>query len=268
MKYILWLLAILITSTVQAEPLTFTFGNDWFAPNGVDRWLTNEMTLHYGNFGIGNEIYTPKAKRSKEIPFGDRPWDGYSYAEYSYENKLTEQQKRVLISRLGLIGSASGSDSLQKWFHNDLDFGADPQWVAQNPSQLAIDLTLLKETNEPLESVIGHTDLVQSYGVRAGNVIDEIFLDQELRKSFFKDVYFFGGIQGRAVAFNTFLDGRMFEEDKYTIQREWFVAAGRLGVKAQFNNWTVGYMYQYLTEEFRGQDGRHLYGEITLGYQF
>lgn len=264
---ILSVICLLLTNTALADTASITFSNDIFAPSGQDRWLTNQVVIQYEDWAVGNDIYTPTHKRNTEIPYGDRPWDGYSYIQHTDKWTVVEGQERILTERLGVIGEGSGSKGLQRFVHDDLGLGSHPTWVGQNPTQPAIDFIYTFKTTEYLNSAIGPARLIQQYGARVGNVNDSLFLDQELNKDITRYLTIFGGLNGQIVAFNTHLDGRMFEDDVYTIDKEWFVASGRLGFKVKISNFTIGYSYKYLTEEFKGQKGRHLYGEVYLGIE-
>lgn len=267
--FLLIMLSVLaFITTVRAEPFRLNFENDWFSPGGQDRWLTNAFDIHYGEWGIGNEMYTPLDKKSPEIPYGDRPWDGYSYLEHESIEKVAFGEENVFIKRIGALGHASGTDRLQQWVHDDLGLGAHPTWAGQNPSQVAVDMIYFRRNREYLQSVIGDSRMTTLYGARVGNVVDEVFLDQELTKHFFKHMYVFGGVRASTVAFNTHLDGRLFDDNTYTIDKNWFVAEGRLGLDFRYDNWFVGYTWTYLTEEFKGQDGRHLMGNVHFGFNF
>lgn len=271
-------LVVLFPTLLKAEPYKFTFANDFFARNGKDRWLTNQMMLEVGAWGLSNEMYTPKDKRSKELPDGDRPYDGYSFIQYTKKWEIAQGERNILKSRIGTLGEWSGSREIQTWFHDDMGWGVHPEWVGQNPPAVALDFILSRQNVSYLQSVFGDTSAITEYGARVGNVVDELFLDQELRKHFFKYLYIFGGIRGQAVLFNTHLDGRLIDEhlikgyetDVYTVDKQPFVASARLGVELYFpqSEFFISYTYKYLTEEFKGQDGRHLYGSIELGTKF
>lgn len=272
MERIILALLLLLPYSVLAQALTFK--NDFFAPGGSDRWLTNDVRISYHDWAIGSEMYTPTDKRSAAIPEGDRPWDGYTYAERRFDishwdTKPLALERRFLTLRVGAIGEASKAKRLQKWMHNDLGFGSDPQgWDTANPSELAVDGEYEHEIRGRLTSWVGIIDSVQSYGVRAGNVRVSTWLDQEIQRGFDYDDWTFrtiAGIRGEGVAYNTFLDGRMFHDDVYTVERQPFVATARAGIEVHRKSWFLRYIYSYMTEEFEGQDGRHLFGTIEVG---
>lgn len=263
-----FLLGLWLVSEVLAEPFNFSLGNDFLIPNGRDRWLTNIFSVEYGNWAFGNEIYSPTNKKSEAIPYGDRNWDGYSYLQEKEKWPIAFGQERELISRIGFVGNDSGSKSLQRFVHDDLGLGQHPSWVGQNPSEMTADFILLRRSREYLQSAVGDSRLTQEYGARFGNVVDELFLDQELRKHFFKHLFIYGGLRGKAVAYNTHLDGRLFRDNVYTVDKQWFVAEGRLGFEYRTPEYWFSYTYKYLTEEFQGQDGRHLYGTFNVGFDW
>jgi lipid A 3-O-deacylase len=275
MRIFLALLTLCLTlaaaAPCNAEPFEFTLMNDVMRPENKDRFLTNSASIKVGAWRIGNDMYSPRDKRSEEIDTGDRPWDGYSYIEHEGIESLAFGQEFRLRTRLGMVGKNSGSEAMQKFVHNDLGMGVPPTWAGQNPSEATIDVIASKRTREYIQSLFGDSALTQEYGGRAGNVNISLFLDQELRKHFFKSLYFYAGLRGDIVAYNTHLNGRMFHDNSYTVDPQWFVASGRAGIEyysPSWNHYFISYGYVYLTEEFKGQEGRHSYGVLTLGKRF
>lgn len=245
----------------------FNIKNDWAVPTGHDRFLSNQFEISVGQWTFSNSMYTPIDKDNEEIPYGDRPWDGYSYLQYEIVRKTAFGEEIVLESRLGVVGQAAGSEALQKFIHDDLGKGVHPTWAGQNPSEPTVDLVLSRRTREYIQSIVGDSALRNEFGVRFGTVNDSIFIDQELRKHFFKHLYPYVGVRAEGVLYNTHLDGRLFQHNDYTIDKEWFVATARAGVELYYpeSGWFFDYHYEYLTQEFKGQDGRHSYGSLTFG---
>lgn len=268
---VLWL-TFAFASIVYAEPFQFAIKNDFVIPGGLDRFLSNAIYVKRGAFAFGNEMYTPTNKRSLDIDTGDRPWDGYTFIERESRKRLGHGQELRTLSRVGVVGRLSGSEALQKTVHNDLGLGSPPSWIGQNPSEYVIDTIVSKRSVRYLQSIVGDTSLTEEFGARFGTVNVSAFLDQEIRKHFGRYLYFYAGLRGDAVAYNTHLDGRMFRRDNlYTVDREWFVATGRAGFELYFPRWHhafISYGYSYVTEEFEGQRGRHSYGELSFGTKF
>jgi len=282
MKKIIFLLLFLFSLPLHADEFNFVFANDFFAPDGKDRWLTNDIRLEYktdyAEFALGSEMYTPTDKQTIGAPVGDRPWDGYTYLEiggamptaFLFDRiHLGDGEKRNIKFRLGALGLASGSEVLQDFIHNELGFGSDPSWDTINDSTPALEVIYSHDSERPIHSYIGDGLLKSSYGIRAGNVIDEIFLNQEIHRILFDSIDGFIGMEGKGVLFNTFLDGRMFANDVYTVDTRHFVASAKFGfIFTIMKHYILTYEYKYITEEFKNQPSRHLYGTITLGYKW
>ena len=261
---------LIVTSYAKAEPWSVTWENDYPVPRGLDHNYTNGFKFKYGSWAFANEMYSPLNKKNPEPPYGDRPWAGYTYIESEDIKTLNFGEEVILKSRYGLVGEASGTEALQKFVHDDLGAGAHPTWAGQNPSEATIDFIYSKRTRDYVQSLVGNSILKQEYGVELGNVKDLIFLDQELRKHFFKYFYPYVGLRGEAIAYNTHLDGRLFQDNEYTIDKNWFVAKARFGFEFYFpeSDFFLDYHYEYSTEEFSGQVGRHSFGSLTVGYKF
>lgn len=267
------ILSLCAAITLKAEPLKIDWANDVGIPGGRDRWLTNAFEIGYGDFTLGQEIYTPTDKRSKDLPEGDRPWDSYLYLQHTEILPVAFGEETVIKSRVGGIGDYGYGKEVQTFVHDTLtDWGrpqVHPEWVGVNPAQIAGEVIISRRSREYLQSVVGDSRLTQEYGARIGNVNDSLFLDQELRKHFFKHLDIYAGAKVEAVAFNTHLDGRMFVGDVYTVDdTNWFIASGRLGIEWKTESWGIGYEYTYKTEEFDNQDDRHIFGTIKLSYEF
>lgn len=249
---------------------TFTIKNDYVIPGGLDRNLTNAFEIKSDKWAIGNQMRTPSDKKNPLPPIGDTPWDGYSYLEYETDKPIALGEKVILQSRLGIVGKASGTEALQKFIHDDLGAGAHPTWAGQNPSEPTLDFILSKQNRDYIQSILGDSQTINRYGIQFGTVRDSAFIDQELRKHFYSYFYPYVGLRGEAVLYDTHFDGRLFQSNEYTIDKEWFVATARIGIELYFpeSDWFVDYHYEYVTQQFKGQDGRHSYGSVSFGYKF
>lgn len=247
--------------------------NDFFTPGNLDRWKTNAIRVAFDTWTFGHEMYTPQNKREAGVPFGDRPWDGYVYIGRKLREEISPNQRRSFEFRIGQVGAGSYAGELQRFVHNDLGFGTDPKgWETQNATEKTFDAIYTHESELPLINRFVSGLLHNRYGVRAGNVVSEFFLDQELERGLIQDGYTltaFVGVGGRVVLYNTFLDGRLFRENLYArSDRTWFVSDIRAGLEASYQGAGLRYEYKYLTEEFGAQDGRHLFGAISFFFDF
>lgn len=268
---ILFAALCIFTNTCLADRFTVDWANDFVVPHGLDRWLSNGVEFSYensdGGWSFGNEMYTPDDLRNMGIPTGDRNWDGYTYLEKSLWWPSAQSDKRRIAIRLGAVGNASGSRWLQQFVHRDIGLGTFPTWATTNPSEPAAEIIYSHHNYNTLDTFIGISQLETAYGVRVGNVITQAFLSQSLRRGF-DAFYAVAELEGRAVLYNTFLDGRLFQDNVYTVDRVPFVAEFSAGLGTNISCYTIELVYRYLTEEFENQDGRHVFGDLRVSYNW
>ena len=109
-RFLSQVLCVFCYTFAHASPTTFQIANDIVIPGGLDRWLTNEFKLskQYDDYtyAFSNEMYTPTSKKSEEIPYGDRNWDGYSYFEVTKRKPIVFGENKTYSFRVGAVGEA------------------------------------------------------------------------------------------------------------------------------------------------------------------
>jgi len=260
------LLSVILLPSLAFGDCSFKWENDYVKPGGLDHNYTNGVTLRCGKWSVVNEMYTPTEKNSELVDTGDRPWDGITYMQHENKWDIRSGEAVVLKTRIGVVGKASGTQALQQTVHDDWGWGEHPTWAGQNPTEPTLSLVLSKRNREYLQSIIGDSMIENEYGVEVGNVKDRLFLCQTLQKHFYKYIYPYAGLCGEAVLYNTHLDGRLFSENSYTVNKNWFVAEARAGIRLYFPGlgFSVDYAYKYRTEEFDRQIGRHTFGALEF----
>jgi lipid A 3-O-deacylase len=79
--------------------------------------------------------------------------------------------------------------------------------------------------------------------------------------------YLFGGVEGRAVARNIFLDGNTFS-DSHSVDKHHFVADINGGLALTYDRYRMSYTMVYRTKEFEGQDDPAVFGAVSFGVRF
>jgi len=79
--------------------------------------------------------------------------------------------------------------------------------------------------------------------------------------------YLFGGIDGRAVARNIFLDGNTFT-DSHSVDKEPLVADVNLGFALTYDDYRFAYTTNYRSREFDGQDNTSVFGSVSVSTRF
>lgn len=250
---------------------------------------------------LGQNIYTP-ADISRVPPDpADRPYAGWSYLELSFISK-TGLVMDTLTIQAGMIGRASQADEVQRAIHEWLDDERPAGWNHQLQNEFGLNVVYERKWRlyaRHLDHWLG-VDLVPHAGFSLGNVqtcanagfttrlgfnlphdfgvslirgasppngpIDDgdPRLAQGGRWSFFA----FGGIDGRAMARNIFLDGNTFR-DSPSVDREYLVGDAFYGLGVVFGGrWQLTYTEVVRSREFKGQDRKNYFGSITLSRAF
>lgn len=80
-------------------------------------------------------------------------------------------------------------------------------------------------------------------------------------------VYVFAGIEGRALAWNSFLDGNIWR-DSHSVNKKHGVAELSAGLVMAYKDWRIAYTHIYRSKEFDGQNKAQNYGSVMVGYAF
>ena len=79
--------------------------------------------------------------------------------------------------------------------------------------------------------------------------------------------FVFGGVDGRAVGRDIFLDGNTFR-DSASVDKKNFVGDAYYGFGVILGTWQLTYTEAVRTIEFRGQDDQSYFGSVTLSKTF
>ena len=79
--------------------------------------------------------------------------------------------------------------------------------------------------------------------------------------------YLFGGLEGRLVGRNIFLEGNSFRKSA-NVEPHRVVADANLGIAVQFGNTELSYTHVFRSPEFQGQRGIAQFGSLSLSYRF
>ena len=76
-----------------------------------------------------------------------------------------------------------------------------------------------------------------------------------------------GGVNGRAVAHDIFLDGNTFR-DSHSVDKEYWVGEAELGGGVRWGRLKLSYTHTLRTEQWRGQGDVQYIGSVALSYAF
>jgi len=246
-------------------------------------------------YAAGQSIYTPEDTETVDLLPDQHPYAGWLYAEHSViaVDRLSFQR---LTTQVGVVGPSAGAENAQNSYHEWIGGREVRGWRNQLEDEFGFAATyekgrVLFDTPElfGLES-----DATLIAGATAGNVLTEGKIGGMVRfgrnlasdagpprvrpalagggffdKSVGSSWYVFVGAQGRAVAWNIFLDGNSFAGDREPqVERRQFVADLQAGAVARIGRVQFAYQFVTRTEEFETQTERQAFGAISAAVAF
>jgi hypothetical protein len=152
------LILMIVTGTkaLQAQSIGLTTENDAYLLKKEDAYYTNGLFFHYSyakpgkltsrrihQFTIGQKIFTPLFRNTRTPADIDRPYAGYSFAQFSQTRFSGEKTVFQWSGTLGIIGPASGGEGLQNTYHRWLNFAEFRGWKYQINNQLVLNAAAL-----------------------------------------------------------------------------------------------------------------------------
>jgi lipid A 3-O-deacylase len=272
---------------------------DWVY--SFSHWLpAMGMDIEAPRFGyaLGQSIYTPANLRTSSLMSGDRPYAGYLYFGIYIQRRGTMGTVPVLDTAeldVGLIGPESFARNTQSWWHGIGEWVQPQGWDNQLRTEPGLTLKLNRQWKlsptkpedgwgfEVIPHVgvsVGNVTTFASAGamVRAGYNIPDDFGVQNIdslatqyggrnSKTPLWGGYVFAGVDGRAIAHNSFLDGNLWQRS-HSVHKEPFVGDFKAGAVLNFRYFDVGATFIMRSREFKGQSKNDRFGGITLNAKF
>ena len=282
------------------------FRLSWFEAGAIPPdWITNIGELYPGfrlndttsvTFSIGQNLYTPQDISIATAQPNGRPWAAWLYGSAGLTT-ITDSHIDELEMALGVVGPWALGRQTQKFVHEHISNSPEPKgwdnqldneiggyfsWQRRWPNFVATRLDHVWLTTTPnigmtLGTVYTHAEAGLNFRLSPKS---EMISDTPLRvrPAMPGTGYFpipkndwswsvFGGINGRAVGRNIFLDGNTFE-DSPSVDKKRFVYDINAGFDVTYGQNRFSYTLVRRSKEFQGQDETSVFGAISLSRRF
>jgi lipid A 3-O-deacylase len=253
----------------------------------------NETTSVY--YSLGQNLYTPRNILVKNPDPRDRPYAAFLYGSMGMSTVEKNHLDSVELTA-GVVGPMALGKGTQKFVHDLIGSDNPSGWDYQLDNEPGLMVSLQRMWPEMYSAEIGglHFRTSPYAGGTLGNIYTYastgvIFqlvpreykwqgAPRRVRPAMAGSGYFsvpedefswsvFGGLEGRAVGRNIFLDGNSFSDSR-SVDKKYLVGDANIGVAFTYGNTQLTYTLNWRSEEFHGQDKPDLFGSVGLGYRF
>ncbi len=263
------------------------------------RWLTRAgpEAEFRTRFALGQNLYTPEDIESTDLVADDRPYAGWLHADVAVAAREGRNWTEATLS-IGMVGPAAQGEELQRWFHGIIGSPIPEGWDHQLANEPALLLGVQRSWGEvrpprPLPVLGGlgvDWDFVPHGDVAVGNVFTHVALGGVLRlgNSLAGNLgpprirptaaggdlggrggtvawSVFGGLTGRYVLRNIFLDGNTFA-DSHSVDKIPVVGDAWFGIAAAHRGLRVAFVHTMRSPEFRTQRRPDHFGSVSVAF--
>lgn len=264
----------------------------------------------FGTLFIGQDLYTPSDISIPYLMVNDRPYAAWLYggARFATRKNRDDVNERLPWVKQaadyasielsgGVVGPWAQGNEIQTWFHDLIHYQRPKGWANQIPNEVVVDASYYRSLSLRLigdEHKVFSFDVDPFFNANLGTVYVHggagiaavAGLNHKLGATPRRESYsapltrtqtdrsweaaFFGSIEERAVAWNSFLDGPMFDDnpDTHTVDKKNLLWHSEIGLLLRYRCLVASYIYVIRSAEFRGQDGNHPYGSARIGLEF
>lgn len=255
-----------------------------------------EGDIKGGGYSFGQKMFTPADVEASATVKDDRPYAGWLYWSSSVasviKNKPQQREMNAFEITFGVVGPSSQAGYMQNEFHRLIGSEVSNGWKNQLKDELGVVATYVRKSeyfsslNNGLEyswsphrvAALGNVYTYAGVGMmfRFGQHLKNDIGPPNISPgfpgaSFFSAAkegrgwYVFGGVEGRAMAQNIFLDGNTFQES-LRVKKERFVLDFQYGIAYQYRNVRVSFSNIVRSKEFEQQQGYAAFGAINVSF--
>jgi hypothetical protein len=291
----------------QGTVLSLVEENDKFAPTNKDRYYTQGLRLSFNSdenhyWALTQEINTPSDTNNSIPPDTDLPYSGALYLAYGYGTVLERGGRRDCLFtaefQLGVIGPASGAQTVQNKFHDLVGISHPAGWDYQLPNEPAMNLNLEFKRRFDLDGAHRNLrDLIARGQLQLGTLRTEVVLGVQYRWGWDLDrswghgtirhsnayqpvegfnlptdgpmisSWFFLDAQTEVIVRNYATDGTNFVNSR-SVTRRPVVLQLSAGTTFHFYHLSGTYFLSLRTKDFETQEDFHCFGGLKADIKF
>lgn len=270
----------------------------WLAEHTPDLWSKPFATRIGVN--LGQNIYTPTDITVTTLQPQDRPYAGLLYTSLLLQKRGTTDGGTPVLDNwridLGVIGQASQAEEAQNTVHRVRNLGTANGWAHQLKTEPALALRFQRTWRWaqgggpdgwgwdflPAAALsLGNIGTYAAFGgqVRAGwrlpgdfgvQIIDSTgapSMGRTRAEDTRRGIFAFAGGEGRAMAYNAFLDGNLWRASHH-VSKFPLVVDTKFGVVYSGRRFDVSLAQIFRTKEFVGQQELDAYGALSLSVKW
>ena len=281
--------------------------NDKFAPTNKDRYYTQGLRLSFNTdenhyWALTQEINTPSDTNNSNPPDTDLPYSGALYLTYGYGTVLERGGRRDCLFtaefQLGVVGPASGAQTVQNRFHDLVGIAHPAGWDYQLPDEPAMNLNLEFKRRFDLDGGKRNLrDLIARGQLQLGTLRTEVVLGVQYRWGWDLDrswghgtirhsnayqpvegfnlptdgpmisSWFFLDAQTEVIVRNYATDGTNFVNSR-SVTRRPVVLQLSAGTTFHFYHLSGTYFLSLRTKDFETQEDFHCFGGLKADIKF
>ena len=248
-------------------------------------------------YALGQSLYTPDDITVKNPPKNAQPYAAWLHASVGLLSERNGRRDQIALS-LGIVGPAALGEITQKTVHRIVGSPQPKGWDTQLDDEPAVLLLYQRSWRQArgrgrggyfaydftphlsgaLGNVFTYADLgaVARFGHELPDDYGPLRIQPSLPGTGFRQGkargtgfgwYLFGGVEGRAVIRNIFLDGNSFGDSR-SVDKRTLVSELQVGLAVAWRDVSLAYTHVWRSAEFRSQDAYDEFGAISLSLRF
>ncbi len=250
----------------------------------------------YG-LSLGQTIYTPTDITTRVLQPNDRPYAGLLQVSLLFQRRGLTAGGTAVLDHLqldmGVMGPESLAEQAQNTVHRLRNFGLAMGWDNQLKTEPTLGIKLQRTWRYRWGNAEGYAaEFLPQAGASVGNTVTFGSLGGQLRAGYRlpcdfgattldsiqpgsgglsadaqRGFYLFAGAEGRAMAYNAFLDGGLFH-DGHHVTKHPGMGDVKLGFVLVMKRWDLSFTQVARTKEFVGQSEIDAFGSLALRFKW